>query len=161
MRASFAAQEMMTLLGAQLIEMDAGRCVLGLAYRPELSQQHGYFHGGAIAAVADAAGGYAACSMAPADCDVLTVEYKLSLYTPTCGTRLGAIGEVLRPGALTTCLIHVFDIQPDGTRRRCATALQTVTRIVRPQPPPYLRRPGRPAMPGPAQQSRHPSGSSC
>lgn len=140
-RASFASQQMMTFLGAQLIELDVGRCVLRLAYRPQLSQQHGYFHGGAVGAIADVAGGYAACSMAPADCDVLTVEYKLSLYAPACGTQLEAIGEVLRPGRLTTCLIDVFDIQPDGTRRRCATALQTVTRIARPQPSPVRDRP--------------------
>jgi uncharacterized protein (TIGR00369 family) len=115
------------------MELDAGRCVLGLAYRPELSQQHGYFHGGAIGAIADVAGGYAACSIAPADTDALTVEYKLSIFAPARGKRLEAIGEVLRPGRLTTCLINVFDIQPDGTRYHCATALQTVTRITTPQ----------------------------
>lgn len=140
-RASFASQQMMTLLGAQLIQLDLGRCVLSLDYRAELSQQHGYFHGAAVGAIADVAGGYAAYSMAPADCDVLTVEYKLSLYAPACGTRLEAIGEVLRPGRLTTCLVDVFDIQRDGPRRRCATALQTVTRIARPHPPPARGRP--------------------
>ena len=133
LKARFTAQGMMTLLDVQLMELSAGRCVLGLAYRPELSQQHGYFHGGAIGALADVAGGYAACSIAPADTDALTVEYKLSLYAPAHGTRLEAIGEVLQPGRLTTCLINVFDIQPDGTSHRCATALQTVTQITRPQ----------------------------
>ena len=133
LKARFAAQGMMTLLDVQLMELDAGRCVLGLAYRPELSQQHGYFHGGAIGAIADVAGGYAACSIAPADTDALTVEYKLSIFAPARGKRLEAIGEVLRPGRLTTCLINVFDIQPDGTRHHCATALQTVTRITTPQ----------------------------
>jgi uncharacterized protein (TIGR00369 family) len=133
LKARFAAQGMMTLLDVQLMELDAGRCVLGLAYRPELSQQHGYFHGGAIGAIADVAGGYAACSIAPAGTDALTVEYKLSIFAPARGTRLEAIGEVLRPGRLTTCLINVFDIQPDGTSHRCATALQTVTQITTPQ----------------------------
>jgi uncharacterized protein (TIGR00369 family) len=126
----------MRLLGVELIELEIGRCVLGLAYRPELSQQHDYFHGGAIGTIADVAGGYAACSVPPGGTDALTVEYKLSLHAPARGTRLEAIGEVLRPGRLTTCLINVFDIEPDGTRHRCATALQTVTRITRPQAPP-------------------------
>jgi uncharacterized protein (TIGR00369 family) len=129
LKAMFAAQGMMGLLDAEIIELDEGRCVLGLTYRPELSQQHGYFHGGAIGAIADVAGGYAACTMAPADTDALTVEYKVSLFAPARGPRLEAVGEVLRPGRLTTCLVNVFDIHADGTSRHCATALQTVTRI--------------------------------
>jgi uncharacterized protein (TIGR00369 family) len=102
-----------------------------LPYSPQISQQHGYFHGAAIGAVADVAGGYAAASMTPADRDVLTVEFKLSIYTAAAGARLDAIGTVLRPGSLTTCLIDVYDVCPDGSRRRCATALQTVRRIPR------------------------------
>ena len=141
LKIGFASQGMMTLLEVDLIELDVGRCVLGLAYRPALSQQHGYFHGGAIGTIADVAGGYAACSMAPTGTNALTVEYKLSLYAPARGTRLEAVGEVLRPGRLTTCLVNVFDIEPDGTRNRCATALQAVARITRPQTPPPLGRP--------------------
>lgn len=137
----FAAQGMLTLLGAELIELEAGRCVLGLNYRPEVSQQHGYFHGGAIGTIADVAGGYAACSMAPADTDALTVEYKLSIFAPARGPRLEAIGEVLRPGRLTTSLVNVFDIAADGTSHHCATALQTVIRITRPQTQPSRDRP--------------------
>lgn len=139
-RASFSSQGLMTLLGAQIGELAAGRCVVTLDYRPELSQQQGFFHGAAIGAIADVAGGYAASSMSPVDCDVLTVEYKLSLYAAASGTRLEAVGQVLRPGRLTTCLVEVFDIQADGTKRPCATALQTITRIARPAQPPAQRR---------------------
>jgi hypothetical protein len=72
--------------------------------------------------------------MTPANLDVLTVEFKLSLYTAASGARLEAVGAVLRPGSLTTCLIDVYDVRPDGGRQRCATALQTVARIPRGDP---------------------------
>jgi uncharacterized protein (TIGR00369 family) len=126
-RASFASQGLMTLLGVEIAELSAGRCVLSLPYRPDLSQQQGFFHGAAIGAIADVAGGYASCSLAPLESEVLTVEYKLSLYAAASGTRIEAVGEVLRPGRLTTCLIDIYDVQADGTRCRCATALQTIT----------------------------------
>lgn len=79
--------------------------------------------------------------MAPAGADALTIEYKLSLFAPARGTRLEAIGEVLRPGRLTTTLVNVFDIQPDGTSHRCATALQTITQITTPLTRPPQDRP--------------------
>lgn len=128
-RDSFARQGMMSLLGVRIAELEVGRCVLRLAYRPEIAQQHGYFHGAAIGAIADVAGGYAAATVAPAEDDVLTVEYKLSLYAAAKGAEIEAVGQVLRAGRLTTCLIDVFDIQADGSRLPCATVLQTITRV--------------------------------
>lgn len=133
-RASFAGQGLMMLLGAEITEVTPGRCVVSLAYRPEVSQHRGLFHGAAIGAIADVAGGFAATSVAPPDTDVLTVEYKLSLYAAATGIRLEAAARVLRPGRLTTCLIDVTDIAPDGTRRPCATALQTMARVTAREP---------------------------
>ncbi len=137
-RASFAGQGLMMLLGAEITEIGPGRCVVALAYRPEVSQHRGLFHGAAIGAIADVAGGFAATSVAPPDADVLTVEYKLSLYAAATGVRLEAAARVLRAGRLTTCLIEVHDVAADGTRRPCATALQTMARIPgrAPAPPP-------------------------
>jgi uncharacterized protein (TIGR00369 family) len=139
-RTSFASQGFMAMLGAEISELGLGRCVLTIGYRQEVSQQNGYFHGAAVGALADIAGGYAACSLAPLDDDVLTVEYKLSLYA-AAGRQLEAVARVLRPGRLTTCLIEVFDCHSDATRHPCATALQTVTRVAAPGSKRAWRRP--------------------
>ena len=48
----------MATLGAQLTAVSPGHVEMRLPYRPELSQQHGYFHGGVIGTMADNAGGY-------------------------------------------------------------------------------------------------------
>jgi uncharacterized protein (TIGR00369 family) len=88
----------MTLLGAQLVEAAEGRAVIEVAYRDELTQQHGYFHGGVVTAIADTACGYAAYTMMPADASVLTVEFKINLVNPAAGDCLRAEARVKKAG---------------------------------------------------------------
>ncbi len=123
--ASLARQGLLRELGVELVETGPGRVVLCMDYSPRVTQQHGYFHGAAVAAVADVAGGYAAMTLAPEGFEVLTVEYKISLHAPADGERLTATARVLRPGRLSTCLVDV-SVQHGGEERPGATVLQTV-----------------------------------
>lgn len=59
-RASFARQPAMRLIGASMTRVEAGHCEIELPYREDLTQQHGLFHGGFTSAIADTACGYAA-----------------------------------------------------------------------------------------------------
>lgn len=81
-RASFASQGLMRRLGAVLEEVGAGRCVVSLPFADDVAQQHGFFHGGAVGALADVAGGYAAMgAMAEGEhgaADVVSLEYKVN-----------------------------------------------------------------------------------
>jgi uncharacterized protein (TIGR00369 family) len=97
-----------------------------VAHRQELTQQHGYFHAGVTASIADSASGYAAYSMMPADSSVLTVEYKINLVAPAKGAALIARGRVLRAGkTLKICAADVFIV--NGTEEiLCATSLSTI-----------------------------------
>jgi len=97
-RASFARQRAMALIGASLCAVRPGEVEIGLAYRAELTQQHGFIHGGIVGMIADSASGYAAFSLMPADASVVTVEYKLNLLAPAEGERLLARARVVRPG---------------------------------------------------------------
>jgi acyl-coenzyme A thioesterase PaaI-like protein len=47
-----------------------------------ISQQHGFVHAGAVAAIADSAAGYAALSLMPPGSGVLTTEFKINLLAP-------------------------------------------------------------------------------
>lgn len=110
-RDSFDRQGLMKLLGAELVEVEAGRVRIDLVARPEVGQQHGYVHAGATSAIADSAGGYAALTLMPEGTEVLTVEYKLNLLAPAAGERLEAIGRVVRSGrTLTVCQLEVFSV---------------------------------------------------
>ena len=97
-KASFRKQGLMRFLGAKLLRIEPGYCEIELPYREELSQQHGFFHGGCIATVIDTAGGYAALSLFEPGVEVLTVEFKINFLSPAVGERIFARGEVVKSG---------------------------------------------------------------
>ncbi|MEW1865761.1 PaaI family thioesterase [Streptomyces sp. NPDC088194] len=133
-RESFERQGLMNHLGARMTRIAPGRVHIVLPSRPELTQQHGYFHAGATSAVADSAGGYAALTLFPASSDVLTVEYKINLLAPAVGDHLEAVGTVLKSGrTLTVCQLEVFGVQDGGGRRLVANGQQTLIRVDRPE----------------------------
>jgi uncharacterized protein (TIGR00369 family) len=85
-----------------------GEVDIAIAFRGDLTQQHGYLHAGAIGAVADSACGYAALSLMEPGTAVLSVEYKLNLLAPAAGERFVATGRVVRAGrTLTVCAAEV------------------------------------------------------
>lgn len=126
LRGSFGRQGLMRHLGARLDAVSPGRCTVAVDFRPELAQQHGYFHGGVIGALADNAGGYAAFSLVGATESVLTVEYKVNLLAPARGTLLQAVGEVVRAGRTLTVSDVRIMVSDHAETRLCATATVTL-----------------------------------
>ena len=126
MRESFARQHVMRFIGAELVDLQPGYCEIHLPYRPELSQQDGFFHAGIISTIADSAGGYAGYTLMPTDSRVLTVEYKMNLLAPARGERLVARGRVIKNGR--TLVIAKADVGAirDGEETLCATLLETL-----------------------------------
>ncbi|MFI0717271.1 PaaI family thioesterase [Streptomyces inhibens] len=130
-QASFDRQGLMAHLGARITHIGPGCVHIVLPGRPEVTQQHGYFHAGASSAIADSAGGYAAFTLFPKDTEVLTVEYKINLLAPAVGDHIEAVGTVLKPGrTLTVCQLEVFGVQ-DGQRKLVANGQQTLIRVNR------------------------------
>jgi uncharacterized protein (TIGR00369 family) len=131
-RESFRRQAFMNYLGAEMAEICMGSCEVRVPYRPELSQQHGYFHAGVSGAVADTACGYAAFSALPkdsSDVSLLTVEYKLNLLAPARGEMLIIRAQLIRAGrTLKTCRADVFCVR-DGRETHCATSLATIMAV--------------------------------
>ena len=122
-RASFARQGFMSTLGAEISHLMPGEMDISLRQRVELTQQHGYFHAGVTATIADSAAGYAALSLYPKGTGVLTTEFKINLLRPAEGERLIARGRVLKPGrTLTICRSDVYG-QRDGRETHVATLL--------------------------------------
>jgi uncharacterized protein (TIGR00369 family) len=120
-RDSFARQAAMRLIGARLTTVEPGRCIIELDVRDDLTQQHGFVHGGVVGMIADSAGGYAAFTLMPADASVLTVEYKINMLAPATGERLVATGEVLKPGrTLSIVRADVVAVQAGRTVRVAA-----------------------------------------
>jgi uncharacterized protein (TIGR00369 family) len=128
-RKSFRRQKFMKTLGAELVKVEPGFCEIRLPYREALEQQHGFMHAGAVGAIADSAGGYAAYTLMSQNDSVLSVEYKLNLLEPAQGEAVIARGRVVRSGrTLAVCQVDVFALR-DGVESLCATMQQTVMRL--------------------------------
>ena len=129
-RESFAKQGIMAHLGASLASVAPGRVEIALPFRPELSQQHGFFHAGVIATIADSAGGYAGFTLFPPEAAVLTVEFKVNLMAAADGERAVAVGQVIRSGrTLTVCQLDAY-VEKSGRRVHCATGVQTLMTVI-------------------------------
>ena len=128
-RDSFARQAAMRLIGARLTEVEPGRCVIELPVREELTQQHGYVHGGVVAMIADSAGGYAGFTLMPSDASVLTVEYKINILAPANGDRLVATGEVLKPGR-SLSIVRAEVVAVKGDRHVRVAAMQQTLMVM-------------------------------
>ena len=119
------------LFGARLSRVEPGEAEIEVPFRRDLTQQHGFFHGGITSAVADSAGGYAA---------FLAVSRRRHgvdgrVQDQPHGTRpmanvLRAVGRVVRPGrTLTVCDLEVHVIKERPCAKICAKGLQSIMRL--------------------------------
>ena len=107
-RESFGRQKAMALIGAALGAVEPGYVGVALPFREDLTQQKGFIHGGILGMIADTACGYSAFSLMPADCSLVTVEYKINILTPARGSLL-AKGQVVKAGrTLTVARAEVY-----------------------------------------------------
>ena len=128
-QASFAKQGLMTSLGARLVHIAPGMAEVALAASPSVSQQHGFIHAGALAAIADTAAGYAALSLMPPGVGVLTTEFKINLVAPAKGSGVRARGRVVKAGrTLTLSQTEVF-AESDGAEKLVALLTATLMTI--------------------------------
>jgi uncharacterized protein (TIGR00369 family) len=125
-RDSFDRQGIMRHLGARLSRIEPGFCEIELPFRPELSQQDGFFHAGALTTIADSAAGYAAFTLMPADARVLTVELKVNLLAPGAGERAVARGMVQKAGRTLTVVQADVHVVRAGVESRVAILLATM-----------------------------------
>lgn len=125
-RASFARQGMMATLSAEITAVGAGTVEIRCPFDKRLSQQNGFAHAGVITSLLDSACGYAALSVAPADGEVLSVEFKVNLLAPAVGEAFVARAAVKRAGkTLTICAGDAFAVKGGG-EKLIATMLATV-----------------------------------
>ena len=126
-RASFARQEVMATMGAELTRVEAGVVEIEMAYRKDLTQQHGFLHAGIISTALDSACGYAAYSLMPEDAAVLTIEFKVNLLSPGKGERFLFRGSVTKPGrTIVVADGQAYAYDADGGARLIATMTGTM-----------------------------------
>ena len=127
---SFYRQGLMRTFSAELGDVRPGFVEIRLPYDEKLTQQHGFIHAGAVAAIVDGAGGYAAFTLYQPGDGVLTVEFKINMMAPAEGDMLIARGQVVRPGKTLTVTAGEVIAVKDGQETICAIMQQTIMRII-------------------------------
>ena len=132
-QASLERQGMMQPLGVRLLAVAPGTVTLAMPYSDRVTQQQGGFHGGAMGALADIAGGYAGLTVAPEGMEVTTVEYKINFLAAFQGGELQATGRVLKGGKrIIVTTAEVEHVAADGQRTACAVMQQTLGPVTKP-----------------------------
>ena len=129
---SFERQGMLAQLGVRLVRVEPGVCELALPHSDKVTQQQGGFHGGAMGALADVAGGYAALTVAPEGMEVTTVEYKINFLSARQGGTLHATGRVVKAGRrLIVTAAEIVHVGADGKTTGCAVMQQTLMPVAK------------------------------
>lgn len=131
-RESYTRQGLLQFLKGEMTRVEPGICHIQIPFTPETAQQDGFFHGGMVGTLADAAGGYAAMTTSPLDSTNLTAEYKINFLRPAKGTALRAKASVLKPGrTLTVVQADVEVLSEDGQWKQVAFMQQTIITVTR------------------------------
>ncbi|MBX3598686.1 MAG: PaaI family thioesterase [Rhizobiaceae bacterium] len=128
-RASFAKQQAMSTIGAELTHVAPGTIEIELPFDERLTQQHGFLHAGIISAALDSACGYAAFTLMPPEAGVLTIEFKVNLLAPGKGQRFLFRGSVTKPGRTIIVADGEAYAMNDGEAKLIATMTGTMMTI--------------------------------
>ncbi|KAA3604053.1 MAG: PaaI family thioesterase [Calditrichaeota bacterium] len=126
---SFNRQGFMNFIGAKLEKIELGDCEIIVPFSENLTQQHGFFHAGVVATVADNVAGYSAFSLMDSTSSILTVEFKINLVAPAKGDFLIGKAKVIKQGkTLTICQSEVFAGDRENPKL-CAVAQVTLMEL--------------------------------
>jgi uncharacterized protein (TIGR00369 family) len=126
-RRVLASQPFSAWLGAELLSFAHGAAELKIPITPQMTQQHGFVHGGVISYAADNALTFAGGSALGSA--VVTSEFKINYVRPALGEFLIARATVVYAGASqAVCRCDVF-VSKDGEERLCAAAQGTIAKI--------------------------------
>ena len=127
---SLDRQGMMRHLEARLLRVEPGLVEIALPYSDKVSQQQDGFHGGAMGALADIAGGYAGLTVAAEGMEVTTAEYKINFLAGFSGGEIRAIGRVIKGGRrLIVTSAEVMRVDADGKQNPVAVMQQTLVPV--------------------------------
>jgi uncharacterized protein (TIGR00369 family) len=131
-RSALDAQGFLHHMGASVDEVAPGQVVMSVSRRPELLQQHGFFHGGVVAFLVDNATTAAAGTVIDRERQTcLTAEYKLNIVAPALGEQLTCTASVVKPGRRLTIVEAKVHSHSGDKTKLVAVALATIANIER------------------------------
>ncbi|MFS4437345.1 PaaI family thioesterase [Paracoccaceae bacterium GXU_MW_L88] len=122
-----ARQPFSRLIGAEVLEVTAENITVAIPLEHHHQQQHGFAHGGLVAALADIGLAFTGGIALGGD-NVVTSEFKINYLRPAIGERLIARASTHagKRQAVSRCEIYA---EKDGAEKLCALAQGTINRV--------------------------------
>ncbi|MFC4349102.1 PaaI family thioesterase [Kordiimonas lipolytica] len=109
--------------GCEVLTCEEGVCEVRMPFRKDLTQHHGFVHGGIIGFLSDNVSAAAAASVVG---DVVTADYSVKLLAPGIGDEFMARGEVVKVNKrLVAVESRVFAVS-DGKQKLIAVGAATI-----------------------------------
>lgn len=110
--------------GFDLMAAGGGQVILEADVRADMTQHHGFAHGGVIGALSDTACSWAAATVAG---DVMSASYTIQFHAPATGKRLKVHGSVIKQGKRNVSVeAKAYSIDDAGNTRLVATTLALI-----------------------------------
>ena len=124
-------QEFMKHIGCVLTVIEPGYVEAVIELDTIHQQQIGLVHGGVTATIADVAAGFAGFTLVGEREHTVTAEIKISYFRKGVGTRLRAVGRVVKAGnSMHFCEADVYCTETNGAEVHIARATTTMAVIV-------------------------------
>lgn len=120
MTQSSAGQGFNKWFGLTPLAIGDGKAELLIKIRPDMSQHHGFVHGGCVGALADIACAWS--GVAATGGDVVTSNYTLHLLAPAVGDQLRAKGRTIRAGRTTITVEAEVFAEAEGREPKLVAA---------------------------------------
>lgn len=128
-RESFKHQGVLKALKGELMAIRLGYVEIAIPFSEATAQQHGFFHGGMVATLADSASGYATYTVLEKEEECLSAEFKVNFLTPARGEKMIARGRVLKAGRMLVVSEATVSVVRDGEEIECALMIHTLARV--------------------------------
>lgn len=109
--------------GCEVLKCEDGVAELRMPFKQELTQHHGFVHGGVIGFLSDNVSAWAAASVVG---DVVTADYSVKLLSPGIGESFYARAEVIKANKRLVAVESRVYAEKNGERKLVATGTATV-----------------------------------
>jgi uncharacterized protein (TIGR00369 family) len=116
----------------EVVSVEPGLVVLRMPRKPELLQFNGFFHGGAIAGLADHAAGAAATTALPSGRIAVTADLHVNFLKAASGTSITATAKTVSVGSTLVVVSVEVLTESDGASALCAIATATLRAVEAP-----------------------------
>ncbi|MGH1350995.1 MAG: PaaI family thioesterase [Methyloligellaceae bacterium] len=114
-------------LSVELLAAGNGQLESLIEIRPDMTQHHGFVHGGIVGAFADNSCAWAAATVAG---DVVTSSYTIQFLAPAVGDRLRAKAKTIKAGKRNISVeTQVFCENNEGESKLVAIALASIANV--------------------------------